>query len=108
LDAIKAELGLGNSATKDQIIAEIKKLKGPGYISKVSLVSDAEDSLKGLGVDEGEISKLGAAASARDVEISRNKLVSGKFNELQTKLNHAYYLNIGLGTLSVGVLLILT
>ncbi|CAI2174715.1 1728_t:CDS:2 [Funneliformis geosporum] len=108
LDAIKSELGLGTSATQSQIIAKIRELVGPGYISKVSLVSDAEDSLKGLGVAEGEISKLGAAASARDVELSRNKLVNDKFNELQTKLNHAHYINIGLGTLSVGVLLILT
>jgi len=109
LGAIKVELGLGKNAVQSQIIAKIRELMGPGYISKVSLTSDAEDSLKGLGVAEGEISsKLSAAASARDVEVSRNKLVNDKFNELQSKLNHAHYLNIGLGTLSVGVLLILT
>jgi len=108
LGAIKAELGLGKNAAQSQIIAKIRELMGPGYISKVSLTSDAEDSLKGLGVAEGEISKLSVATSARDVEISRNKLVNDKFNELQSKLNHAHYINIGLGTLSVGVLLILT
>jgi len=108
LDAIKAELGLAISATKDQIIAEIKRLKGPDYISKVSLTSDAKNSLENLGVSKDTISKeLGAAASARAVEVARNKLVSGRFNELQSKLNNAYYLNVGLGTFSALILLVL-
>jgi hypothetical protein len=109
LDAIKAELGLVTGATHQQIIDEIKKLKGPGYVSKVSLTSDAKDSLAALGFSEADINKeLSAAASARDVEVSRNKLVGVRFNELQRKLHNAHYLSIGLGTLSVVLLLILT
>jgi hypothetical protein len=79
------------------------------YITKTSLISSAENNLKDLGIDEEKISsKLSAAASARDVEVSRNKLVSNRFNELQSKLHNAHYLNIGLGTLSVVILIILT
>jgi len=72
------------------------------------LTSDAKNSLASLGVSETDINKLSVAASVRDVELSRNKLVSDRFSELQSKLNNAHYLNIGLGTLSVGILVILT
>nr|CAG8619209.1 10808_t:CDS:10 [Entrophospora candida] len=85
----------------EKILEELKSNKpSSDYITKTSLISSAENNLKGLGIDEEKISsKLSAAASARDVEISRNKLVSDRFNEFQSKLHNAHYLNIGLGTL---------
>nr|CAG8565055.1 6471_t:CDS:10 [Entrophospora candida] len=105
---------LRDKGSSDQQIEEkIEELKSDkpssDYITKTSLISSSENNLKGLGIDEEKISsKLSAAASARDVEISRNKLVSDRFNEFQSKLHNAHYLNIGLGTLSVGILVILT
>ncbi|CAG8461067.1 12247_t:CDS:2 [Ambispora leptoticha] len=61
VEAVIVELGLrGTNITQQQIIDEIRKLK-----------------------DRGEIDKLESAASARDVEISKDKLISGRFNELQ-------------------------
>jgi hypothetical protein len=94
LDAIKSALELALTATKDDIIDAIEKLKGSGsndYISKPSLVSTAESSLKGLGFSEGEIEKITTAASAREVEDSRNKLVGNRFSELQSKLKTSHY-----------------
>jgi len=108
---IKTALGLGGSSTKEEIINEINKLKGTGSgaMSKGSLESSTKNTLRNLGVSEEEINKnLGeAAVSAREVEISRNKLIHNRFNGLQTQLNYAHYLNIGLGTLSVLILLVL-
>jgi len=111
LDAIKTALGLLTSATKDEVLEAIQKLKDAGsgnnYISKISLVSSAENELKDLGIPEGDINKLGAVASAREVDASRKKLINHRFRELQSKLNYAYYLNAGLGAFSVLILLIL-
>jgi len=111
LDAIKAVLELEMTATKDQILEAIQRLKDAGsgnnYISKTYLVESSGNSLKGLGISESDINKLGAAASARDVETSRNELINNQFDKLQNKLKYAHYLNAGLGTFSALVLLIL-
>jgi Leucine-rich repeat (LRR) protein len=110
LDAIKVALGLTSAATEDEILDAIQKLKdaGSGSISKTSLTSIAKSNLKGLGISEGDIDKkLGAAASAREVENFSNELINSRFDKLQSKLNTAHYLNAGLGTFSVLITLIL-
>jgi hypothetical protein len=112
LDAIKSALDLAVNASRDDILEAIQKLKDAGsgnnYISKISLKSIAKSNLKGLGITEGDIDKkLGAAASAREVEDFSNELINNRFDKLQSKLNTAHYLNAGLGTFSVLITLIL-
>jgi len=110
LDAIKTQLGLEDSATKQQIIDEIKKLQdiGSSSVNKGTLVSSFEKNFKDLritGDDAGK--KLAAAASAREVLSVFRKEIDNQFGELQGKLINAKYLNIALGTLSAGILAIL-
>jgi len=89
LDAIINELGLGTSATQAQIIAEIKRLKDIGsssdYISKVSLTSDAKNSLAGLGVSETDINKLSVAKQITQCSLFKywiSNFISSNFSNL--------------------------
>ena len=50
-------------------------------------------------------SKLQNATTAQNVEKIRNEMISNEFNKLKDEKYSAYYLNLGLGAITLGSLI---
>jgi hypothetical protein len=102
---------LADNASVLDILTKIEELLdrpvSNDILTKQSLKESAEDNLKNLGITEQDIKKIGAATSAREIEIVRSELTNKRFGQLQSQLNTAHYWNIALGTLLIGIFLIL-
>jgi len=138
LQAIKNELGVGDSANQQQIISEIQTLKGrpttscthtdydtikadrdrlkaendslknddkenKDVIEKKILAEKIDNNFKALGfeISDTERSKFKNANSAAKVQEVGSEIVTNQFNKLKSEKDSSFYLNIGLGILTI-------
>lgn len=102
-DSIKSERDrLSNENT--QLKDENKKLKE----KKTRILSDVTNLEKnGIKFSDKDKEKINNADTAEKIEEVRSEIIGGKFNELKGKNDNSIILNIGLGVLAIGSLLIL-
>ncbi|CAG8465027.1 10478_t:CDS:2 [Gigaspora margarita] len=110
LTAIRNELGLTESSTKEQVIDKIKELmkKPTSSHTDYDAIKAERDSLKTenakLKNDKKENEskeKIQSAVSAENVEEIRNEIIKDEFNKLNSENKGSFYLNIGLGVLTM-------
>ncbi|CAG8631045.1 5329_t:CDS:10 [Ambispora leptoticha] len=105
-DDIKAE--------RDRLKTENTKLKDKNkenadidVITKKVLTEKTHELFSKLNISSANKSEISNAISTHEVEEVRSKILGSEFNRLKDENASSFYLNIGLGTLSIGSLLLL-
>jgi hypothetical protein len=108
-DAVKSERDtLRNEVeSKNRRISELENenKENVGGITREDLAESAKTNLEKLGIKVLDDSKLQNATTAQNVEKIRNEMISDEFNKLKDEKNSAYYLNLGLGAITLGSLI---
>jgi hypothetical protein len=105
-DAIKSErdtLKTENSDLKEQN----KENQDGNIITKGTLMESITSNQLGFAVSSEQKRKLASATSAKEVETMRSEMVKNEFSKLQQQNNSSFYLNIGLGIITIASLITL-
>jgi len=112
-DAIKSERDRlkTENENKDRKISELENAnkENMGAITKKALAKSTKVNLAkwGVNVSNNQKETIQDSVSAEKVEEVRNKIINDEFNKLKDEKNNSFYLNVGLGALTIGSLLIL-